>query len=171
MNAIELLQVSLGNAFGLLGQVTADLTQEQADWVPPGIANPIGATYWHTISGTDVIAHKWCAGKTPLLESGGWQEKVLLQSGPEVEGQTREQMLAMQVDLPQLHAYTQAVAESVQGWVAGMSPEDLDQQIETPAGEMSLGQILEMFILWHINSHCGEISALKGCQDAKGYPF
>ena len=52
MNAIELIQYSLGNAFGVLGQVVADLGQEQADWTPPGIANPIGATYWHAIFDT-----------------------------------------------------------------------------------------------------------------------
>ena len=34
MNTIELTQFALGNAFGILGQVTADLTQEQADWLP-----------------------------------------------------------------------------------------------------------------------------------------
>ena len=45
MNTVELIQYSLGNAFDILGQVVADLTQEQADWAPPSIANPIDATY------------------------------------------------------------------------------------------------------------------------------
>ena len=53
MNTVELLEYSLGTALGILDQVTTDLTQEQADWMPPGIANPIGAMYWHTISGVD----------------------------------------------------------------------------------------------------------------------
>ena len=101
MNAIDLLKYSMGNAFGILGQVAADVTQEQADWVPPGIANPIGATLWHTVSGADMIVHKWCAGQTPLFESTDWREKVLLASGPEGErGETREHMLSIQVDLP-----------------------------------------------------------------------
>jgi hypothetical protein len=171
MNAIELLTYSLGNAFGILGQVTADLTQEQADWAPPGIANPIGATCWHTVSGTDLIVHKWCAGQAPLFESAGWREKVLLASGPEGEGETREHMLSIQVDLPELHAYSQAVAEAVQAWLSTLSPEDLDRPVENPMGEMNLGQVLEMFVIWHINAHCGEIAALKGCLGAKGYPF
>jgi len=42
MNTVELLQYSLGFAFEILGQVTADLTQEQADWAPPGAASTIG---------------------------------------------------------------------------------------------------------------------------------
>lgn len=44
MNTVELISYSLNNAFGVLDMVVADLTQEQADWTPPGIANPIGAT-------------------------------------------------------------------------------------------------------------------------------
>jgi hypothetical protein len=171
MNAIDLLKYSVGNAFGILGQVTADLTQEQADWVPPGTANPIGATCWHTVSGTDSIVHKWCAGQTPIFESAGWRDKVLLASGPEVEGETRKHMLSIQVDLPALHAYTQAVAEAVQAWLSTQRPEDLERQLETPIGEMNLGQLLETFVIWHINAHCGEISALKGCLGVQGYPF
>jgi len=38
MNTVELIQYSLDIAFDILGQVTADLTQEQADWKPPGVA-------------------------------------------------------------------------------------------------------------------------------------
>jgi len=34
-----------------------------------------------------------------------------------------------------------------------------------------MGQLMETFVMWHINVHCGGISALKGCQGAKGYPF
>jgi hypothetical protein len=171
MNAIDLLKYSLGNAFGILSQVTADVTQDQADWVPPGLANPIGATYWHTVSGADVVVFQWCAGQTPLLESTDWREKVLLASGPQGEHETREHLLSIQVDLPELHAYTAAVSEATQAWLSSLTPEDLARTLETPIGELTLGQMLETFVIWHINAHCGEISALKGCLGAKGYPF
>jgi len=43
MDTVELVQFSLGAAFDVLGMVTADLTQEQADWRPPGVASfPMG---------------------------------------------------------------------------------------------------------------------------------
>jgi hypothetical protein len=171
MNAIDLLKYAVGNALGVLGQVTADLTQEQADWVPPGIANPIGATWWHAVSSTDLIVHQWCAGQAPLFESAGWREKVLLAAGPEPERATREHMLSIQVDLPALQAYTEAVAEAVQAWLSTQSPTDLERKMETAIGEYNLGGLLETFVLWHINAHCGEIAVLKGCQGVKGYPF
>jgi hypothetical protein len=171
MNAIDLLKYSMGNAFGILSQVTADLTQEQADWVPPGIANPIGGTLWHAVSGADMVVFKWCGGQTPLFERSDWREKVLLSSGPEGESETREHLLSIKIDLPAMHAYSQALAEAIQEWLDSLTAEDLAQAQETPVGEMTLGQMLETFVIWHINAHCGEIAALKGCLGAQGYPF
>ncbi len=173
MNSVELLQYSLGNAFGILGQVAADLTQEQADWQPPGIANPIGALYWHTISSADDIVYRWVLGQEPIRQRDGWNERALTVSVPEPEhgGDYLAYMRALRVDLPALHEYAQAVAGALQGWLATLSPEDLARTLETPIGKLNLGQLLETFVIWHINAHCGEISALKGCQGARGYPF
>jgi hypothetical protein len=80
-------------------------------------------------------------------------------------------MLSIQVDLPALQAYSEAVAEAVQAWLSTQSPADLDRKMETAIGEFNLGGLLETFVLWHINAHCGEIAALKGCQGVKGYAF
>ena len=173
MNTVELTQYALGNAFAILNQVTADLTQEQADWTPPGIANPIGASYWHAISSTDEIVCKWIREKEPLRQKGGWQEKVLTVSVPEPEqgGDYLTYLREIRVDLPALHEYANAVAEAIQGWLASLALEDLEREIETPIGELNLAQMMETFVIWHINAHCGEISALKGCQGVKGYPF
>ena len=173
MNAVELLQFSLGNAFGILGDVTADLTQDQADWQPPGIANPIGATYWHTISSTDDIVYRWALSQEPLRQRDGWDDRVLTVSAPEPEhgGDWLAYMRTIRVDLPTLHDYAAAVAGALQGWLGSLTPEDLERAIATPIGERTLAQILAVFVIWHIDAHCGEISALKGCQGAKGYPF
>jgi hypothetical protein len=173
MNAVELIQYALGNAFGILGQVVDDLTPEQADWVPPGIANPIGATYWHTIASVDDIVHKWIRAEQPLRQVDGWQERVLTTSAAEPgEGSDYlAYMQAIRVDLAVLHAFTEAVAEAVQSWLASLTPGDLERKLETPIGELSVEQVLETFVIWHINAHCGEIAALKGCQGVKGYPF
>ena len=171
MNTVELIQYSLGNALGILGQVTADLTQEQSDWMPPGTANPIGSLYWHTITFTDLVVHSWGMGQAPLSQRAGWQEKVLVGPGPEEEGGHSPGMRDVRVDLSALHEYARVVQEAAQNWVSSLTPADLERKIDTPLGELNLGQTLEIFALWHVNAHCGEISALKGCQGAKGYPF
>jgi len=173
MNSVELLQYSLGNALEILDQVTNDLSQEMADWAPPGIANPIGATWWHTLSSTDYIVHQWCRGQAPLTECAGWWEKVLTVSAPEPGdgGDYLAYFRTIRTGLPALREYAQAVTEALQGWLATLTPEDLERKVEGPIGELTLGQMLEAFVIWHINAHCGEISALKGCQGARGYPF
>lgn len=171
MNTVELLNYSLSNAFGILAQVAADLTQEQADWIPPGIANPIGALYWHTVSGTDQVVHEWCQGEEPLSQRAGWHKRVLLAGAPSGGQETLEEMQAIRVDLPVLHDYARTVAEVSQNWAASLQSPDLEHEVETPIGNLNLAQILDTFVIWHINAHCGEISALKGCQGAKGYPF
>jgi hypothetical protein len=173
MDAVELLQKSLADAFDILGQVAADLTQEQADWQPPGIANPIGATYWHTISGADDVAYRWARGQEPLRLREGWDNRVLNVSVPEPahDGDWQAYMRGIRVDLPALHAYARVVAEDLQAWLDTLTPDDLEQTLETPIGEYTLAHLIDLFIVWHLNAHCGEISALKGCQGAKGYPF
>ena len=173
MNTIELTQYALDNALAILRQVTADLTQEQADWTPPGIANPIGGLYWHTLSSVDEIVHGWGMGETPLYQREGWREKVLTVSVPEPEhgGDYLAYLRTIRVDLAALHEYAEALAGAAQGWLTTLSPQDLERRIQTPIGELNLAQMLETFVIWHINSHCGEISALKGCQGVKGYPF
>ena len=173
MNTVELVQHSLGSAFEILGQVTVDLTQEQSDWQPPGIANPIGALYWHTISSTDDVVHNWALGQKPLRQREDWGDRVLCVDVPEPahDDDWLAYMQAVRVRLPELHEYATAVAEKLQYWLGSLAPEDLDRVVDCPFGEYTLAQMLNLFVVWHINAHCGEISALKGCQGAKGYPF
>ena len=171
MNAVELLQYSFKSAFDILRDVTADVTQEQADWVPPGTANPIGATYWHVISGVDQILFGWGLGQPPLGATEGWDEKTVVYSPPLKEGERTAPLREVRIDLEAMHGYTHAVVEATQAWLATLSDEDLERIIETPLGEQNLAQLLATFGLWHINAHCGEIAALKGCQGGRGYSF
>jgi hypothetical protein len=55
--------------------------------------------------------------------------------------------------------------------LASLKSEDLEIEIDTPIGKLGVGKLLETFVIWHINAHCGEIAALKGCWGVKGYPF
>ncbi|MGD2178792.1 MAG: DinB family protein [Anaerolineae bacterium] len=175
MNSVELTQYSLGFAFDLLEQVVSDLTQEEADWMPPGMANPIGALYWHTISYVDQLVHDWAIGEPPLKQTAGWEEKVVIAAPPkdpeDPMGDLRAIRQGLRVDLPALHDYAGATAQALQDWLASLTPEDLDRTIETTIGELNVAQMLGSYVIWHINVHCGEIAALKGCQGLHGYPW
>jgi hypothetical protein len=198
MNTVGLIHYSLGLAFEHLEHLVSDLTQEQADWLPPGNANPIGSLYWHILAYNDQVVHEWGMapfkqisiedwfeaklakrelgmGQTPLRYSAGWQEKVVLALPPENPEDpywdVRTVREGLRVDLPALHDYARATAQTLLAWVASLTPEDLGRTIPTPIGDHNLDQFIEYFVIWHINVHCGEISAVKGCQGLKGYPW
>jgi hypothetical protein len=158
MNTVGLLHFSLGAAFDILSSVTADLTQEQADWRPPGTANTIGSIYSHILTYVDYYVRTYLVEGKPQPET--------------VESRPAELwMQDVQVDLSELHAYAGQVRSTVLNWLSSLAPEDLGRRSLTTAGEINEGQAVELFIIWHINAHCGEISALKGCQGLQGYPW
>lgn len=159
MNTVELLQFSLGAAFDVLGLVTADLTQEQADWTPPGVASSIGAIYWHIIAYVDHFVNHYCIGREIIPDGAPAEVK----------------MQDVQEDLSMLHERATQVKKTALDWLSNLAPADLERKMDLVTKELgddvNLAQVLEIYIIWHINVHCGEISALKGCQGAKGYPW
>jgi hypothetical protein len=158
MNTVELLQFSLEIAFDILSSVTADLTQEQADWRPPGTANTIGSIYSHILTYVDYYVRTYFIDGKPQPVT--------------VEGRPPELWLQdVQVDLSELHVYAGQVRSTARNWLSSLTPDDLEPRALTTAGEMNLAQAVQAFIVWHISAHCGEISALKGCQGLKGYPW
>jgi uncharacterized damage-inducible protein DinB len=158
MNTVELLRFSLGTAFDILSQVTADLTQEQADWRPPGTASSIRDVYWHTLTYVDYFVREYCIEGRRLPDT--------------VESRPDElRMQVVEADVSQLREFASQVESTVQDWLSSLTPADLERRRHTTVGELNVGQMLEIYVVWHINAHCGEISALKGCQGLQGYPW
>jgi hypothetical protein len=158
MNTVERLQYSLDFAFEILSQVTADLTQEQTDWTPPGTVNSIGSIYSHIVTYVDYALQNWCIEGKPQPES--------IESRPAVL-----RMKDVQMELAVLHEHAGRLRSTAKEWLSTLSPADLDRIIHTTIGELNLGQMVDVYIVWHINAHGGEIAALKGCQGAQGYPW
>lgn len=158
MNTVELLQFSLGAAFDILGQVTADLTQEQADWRPPGTASTIGSIYPHILTYVDYYVRNYFVEGKPQPQT--------VESRP-----TELWMQDIQVDLSELHTCADQVRSTAQNWLSSLAPEDLERRALTTVGEISEDQAVVLSIIWHVNADCGQISALKGCQGLKGYPW
>ena len=157
MNTVELLQYSLDFAFDVLGQVTADLTQEQAEWKPPGITSTIGSIYAHILTYVDFFLHEVCIPRSDSIFRDPPPDKIIMGD--------------IQVDLSELHQRAGEVQRVAHDWISSLTSDVLEQKMETSIGELNFGPMLEAFVISHINMHCGEISALKGCQGAKGYPW
>jgi len=198
MTAVELLHYSMKYSFDVFDQVVSDLTQEQADWKPPGELSPISAQYWHIISFADQILHEKCmppfselpfeewfeqrlntqdqvSGQTPIRFTKDWQNKVVVDLPPEDPEDffwdIRVMSENLRIELEALHDYAHEVARTILKWIDTLKLDDLEQKITTPLGDYSLGNFIVFFIIWNNNVHCGEISAIKGLQGLQGYPW
>lgn len=157
MNTVEQLQYSLDTAFEVLGFVTADLTQEQIDWKPPGVASSIGSILSHLVTYLDFFLREVCIGGRYDILTSPPSEEIIMKD--------------VQVDLHDLHARTKNIIVLTKDWLSSLTPADLDVELDSAIGIINVGKMIEAYIIWHINVHCGEISCLKGCQGAKGYPW
>lgn len=171
MNTIPLIREQLKTAHEWFEGTMADVTQEQADWQPPGTAHPIGSRYAHAVVAEDVMVNALIQGGAPLYATT-WASKAGI-SDPQFSS-TLEWARSVQVDLDAARRYAQAVYESTDAYLATLKDEELDRIIdlsEQGMGEWPLGAFLLTFVLGHIRDIMGEVSALKGFQGLQGYPF
>lgn len=171
MDVIALLRHEIDWAHQLLEMVMDDVTSEQAHWLPPGIANPLGATYAHAVVVEDGVVRQILMGETPLY-LGDWVDRTGI-SEPRLDS-TLEWARTVRVDLPQARAYARAVYASTEAYLAALKPGELDRVVDLTAvelGQRPLGWALEALVIAHLHNMCGEISCLKGLQGARGYPF
>ena len=81
---------------------------------------------------------------------------------------------SVQIDLPALQAYAQAVFAATDEYLASLNDADLQGKADLSAfglGEISMFDALNGGVLGNAYTHAGEISCLKGLQGARGYPF
>ena len=168
MNAIDAIRLTIDHAHEWFQGTIADLTQEQADFVPPGKAHPIGETVAHVIQSEDSILNGMIRGKPTLWESEGWGERLRI---PDVTMHTEEQARQFRCDLEALRPYQEAVYASVAEFLDSATEADLAREVQSAIGPMTVADGLTNALVGNTLVHTGEISALKGVQGAKGYPM
>ena len=122
----------------------------------------------------DASTARYTASADGMASRAGWRGKVLAVDPAEPSAENGDYLTYMRtvrVNLPAMHGYAKAVAGALHEWLAGQTAADLERKVNTPVGEHSVAQALIVFVIWHLDAHCGEIAALKGCLGAKGYPF
>jgi len=78
------------------------------------------------------------------------------------------------VDLLAFRAYAKAVYDATDAYLDTLADPELSREVdlsEMGMGKQTVGFVLDNVLLGHAYCHCGEISALKGIQGKKGYPF
>lgn len=175
MTALELIRINLNAAHDQFSETVADVTQEMADWLPPGVMHPIGERYAHTIGAEDWLVHSIVQGGAPWFVST-WAGRTGFGKTSELRFDfTAEQARAFHVDdLSALHEYERAVFASTREYLASIDESAMERGFDMP--KAGLHQIpapawWSGFVIGHLHDLMGEISALKGCLGAKGYPF
>jgi len=168
------LREQFEGAHQILEQTMADVTPEQAQWAPPGKANPLGATYAHAILAEDMMVNGLLKGSAPILATSFAGKAGISEPPPPPDQDYGDWARRVQVDLSAAREYAQAVYKNTRDYVSSLSEEDLQRTLDLSnmgLGKQSVEAFLGNILLWHVNAHCGEVSCLKGLQGAKGYPF
>ena len=124
MNSIDYIRDSLKFAHEMINMTVADLTSEMAHECPPGVANPIGATYAYALLAEDGVVNGMLRGGAPLFAT-----KFAGNSGASEASfqQTQEWARSVQIDLPKLAEYGKAVAAETDSWLASLGEDDLNK--------------------------------------------
>ncbi|MSQ10446.1 MAG: DinB family protein [Dehalococcoidia bacterium] len=173
MDQKELLLVLLKLGHDVLEGTMEGVSSQVAQWAPPGLALPIGATYLHIVMAEDSLVNGMVRGLGTLFE-GAWGGKtgaseLRPMDSSAYDGWARR----VQVDVAAARAYGAAVYATTEAYVRAADPAELDRLVgeRFPGGAMPVAAFLASIVATHACHHTGEISALKGEQGLKGYPY
>lgn len=174
--ALQLIQDQLKDAQTTFEGTVADIKISHVHKLPDGEALPLGSLVAHLVFSEDVIIHGMIQGKSPLYMTT-WSGKTgasepLPAMDEKWETAHKQWSRSVKINLPLLLKYMQAVFEDTRAYVSSLKSSDLEKNIDLGSwGKKTLASLLTGFIIAHTNSLTGEISALKGINGAKGYPF
>jgi hypothetical protein len=168
VDAVQMLKAALNNSHVWFDGTCADVSMEQANFVPAGIAHPIGELAAHVIQSEDWFINGMLQGQPTIWERDGWGDKLGM---PNVVRQTLEVAKGFRGDVAALQPYKEAVYKNSEAYLGSLKPADLDRELDFMGSKMPLGELFSMLIIGNTFAHTGEISALKGIQGARGYPF
>ncbi len=171
MNGVDAIRSAFRAAYGWFDGTLADVTEEQARYRPAGLAHPIGALAAHAVQAEDWGINQLLRGRNSVWDEGGWEQKLGL---PNVMQLQQDAEVELEGGPSALKPYIEAVRASTEEYLAGLSDEDLDRELDMSGfgmDSMRAGDVMTTFLIGNTLAHTGEISTVKGLQGAKGYPF
>ncbi len=172
MNTLELVRINLHGVHDQFTKTVADVTQEMADWVPPGVAHPIGERYAHAVAAEDWLVNSLSKASAPWFATT-WAGKTGY-GNLTLAGVTVEEARAFRVDVNTLHDYARAVFASSEEFLNTADLAEMERVYDMSAvgfGMLPAPIWWSAFIIDHLHDVMGEISILKGCLGYTGYPF
>ena len=130
--------------------------------------NSVGAVYAHTIFSEDSIINGLIRGPAPVYATGGWAAKI----GIDMPQGGMEPDWAVTIPLATFREYAAAVAAATSDYVGSASDAEFERIVDAGfAPPMPIRAMIANVLVWHLASHQGEISALKGVQGVNGLVF
>lgn len=176
MTGLQILKDQIVKARELFESTAADIAESHVHADPGGKAFPLGATYAHLVFSEDAIVQGMIRGVAPLFATD-WKDKTgasapMPAMDADWDKNNEVWSKTVQVDMNKVREYAKAVYAATDAYLATLADSDLDREIDLGAwGKKSMAEMLGGFIAGHTYSLAGELSALKGVQGAKGYPF
>jgi hypothetical protein len=166
LNTQSMLQTQYREMHNLLEMAVGDCPPEvTANRLPGATINSIGAIYAHTIFGEDGIVNGLIKGQRPLYYAGGWADRIGI---PMPQGGL-EPGWRVTLDLATFRQYAKSVHQATEEWLGSASDDELARVVNPGfAPPMPAGVLMGTLMLWHVATHQGEISALKGVQGRVG---
>ncbi len=169
MDVKTYIQTQFAGAHRLIDAAIGGTSDEQFNWLPPGLANPIKASFIHLVVSEDLFIQQIIRGRPQVWVTGGWAEKIGLPIPPG-GGRGWAEIKSATVALAPVLAYQEAVRAATDAYLATLTPEELDRSISLFGNPAPVANALTV-VVSHIMGHAGEIAALKGLQGVKGLPF
>jgi hypothetical protein len=166
VNIQSFLQMQYRESHKLLEAAVADCKPDMLSKRHPGSTiNSIGAIYGHTVFGEDGIINGLIRGAKPVYYANGWAEQI----GLEMPQGGLEPDWSPAIDLAAFSQYAKDVHTTTEAWLGSASDEELAKIVNAGfAPPMPASALLGTLMLWHVGTHQGEISALKGVDGLVG---
>ncbi|MEO8457485.1 MAG: DinB family protein [Chloroflexota bacterium] len=166
MDARTTLLQQMQTLHGIMEAAIGDCPNDvAATKLPNSTVNSIGAIYGHTIFSEDGLLNGLIRGEKPIYYTGGWAEKIGLdmpQGGLDPDWHPS-------LDLKLFRDYAKAVYQATDAFITNASDAELEKIVDPGfAPPMPVQSLIANLFIWHVATHQGEISALKGVQGLNG---
>jgi len=133
--------------------------------LPGATINSVGAIYAHTIFGEDGILNGLVRGASPVYYAQGWAQKI----GIDMPQGGLEPNWDVSFDLGLFREYAAAVYRASDEFIANATDADFTRIVEPGfIPPLAVSALIADVLVWHVATHQGEISALKGVQGVNG---
>lgn len=166
----DFLRLELKAMHGLYERVTADLTDDQANFVPANGHQNLAFCLWHYVRTEDNAIQFVIQRKPTVWMEGGWPEKFGLDSKSQGTGFTDDEARAFRIKgIADFRTYMLEVFKRTEEFVRNLTDEEAARNVRVkPLGEMSILTAISGLCMTHGYRHLGEIEFAKGLVSVKG---